>query len=153
MIIGALYLLRQREPSATYDIIRGTAVVCTALVGIVFSVLLRNEDLGTLLPWVNTILHYIMPVVMVLDWLYQPPKTRLAIRQTAFWLIFPFLYLVYSMIRGSIVNWYAYPFLNPSKVGGYGIVALYCLAILVVILVAQFAAHAPGEQVKKRQIG
>lgn len=45
-----------------------------ALVGIVFGALLRDVDLGDLLPWVNTVHHYIMPVVVVLDWLYQPPK-------------------------------------------------------------------------------
>ncbi|MFL5625844.1 MAG: Pr6Pr family membrane protein [Ktedonobacteraceae bacterium] len=46
-----------------------------------------------------------MPVVMVLDWLYQPPKTKLVVTQTWIWLIFPVLYLVYSLIRGSIVGW------------------------------------------------
>jgi len=73
MIIGTAFLMRHREPSAMDDIIRGTSVVCMALVGIVFTVLLRNLDMGHLLPWVNTVTHYIMPVVVVLDWLYQPP--------------------------------------------------------------------------------
>jgi len=44
-----------------------------AIVGIVYGILLRDEDLGALLPWINVVLHYVMPVVVVLDWLYQPP--------------------------------------------------------------------------------
>jgi len=50
MIIGTAFLMRHREPSAMDDIIRGTSVVCMALVGIVFTVLLRNLDMGHLLP-------------------------------------------------------------------------------------------------------
>src|SRR6266498_4149749 len=134
MTIGAISLLRHREPTTTDDIIRGTSVVCMALVGIVFSILLRNEDLGNLLPRVNSMLHYVMPVVVVLDWLYQPPLSELAVKQIAYWLIFPLLYLAYSIIRGAIVGFYAYPFFNPDKVGGYGGVFLYCVAILAVFL-------------------
>lgn len=134
-IVGALLLIQRRESSAAFDNIRGTAAVCMAVVGIVFSILLRNEDLGTLLPWVNFVLHYVMPVIVVLDWLYQPPATTLVVRQVGFWLIFPLAYLVYTLIRGSIVGFYPYPFLNPAKVGGYGGVALYCLGILVLFFI------------------
>ncbi len=104
LLLSAIFLIQRRETTATFDLVRGASVVGMALVGIVFGVLLRDEDLGSLLPWVNIVLHYIMPVVMVLDWLYQPPKTRLTFAQTWMWLIFPFLYLVYSLIRGSIVG-------------------------------------------------
>ncbi len=135
LLVGAIFLLQRREANLTFALVRGASVVGMALVGIVFGALLRDEDLGALLPWVNIVLHYVMPVVMVADWLYDPPKTRLTFSQTWVWLIFPFLYLVYSLIRGSIVGFYAYPFFNPAKSGGYGGVALYCVAILVVFLI------------------
>lgn len=133
MIVAAISLLKRREPTPTDDIIRGTSVVCMALVGIVFSLLLRNEDLGILLPWVNTVTHYVMPVGVVLDWLFQPPQSALAVKQIAYWLIFPALYLAYSIIRGAIVGFYAYPFFDPDKVGSGGVL-LYCVGILVVFL-------------------
>ncbi len=117
LIIGAVYLFRHREPTATDDIIRGSAVASMALVGIVFGVLLRDVDLGALLPWVNIVLHYIMPVVMVIDWLALPPKTTLSLQQTAYWLIYPLVYLVYTLVRGAAVGFYRYPFLNPATAG------------------------------------
>jgi hypothetical protein len=89
LLLGALYLLQWREPTVMDDIIRGTATVCMALVGVVFAVLLRDVDLGHLLPWVNVVLHYIMPVVVVLDLLYQPPKSKLVASHIKYWLIFP----------------------------------------------------------------
>ena len=50
------------------------------------------------------------------------------------WLSFPLVWIVYTLIRGAIVNKYPYPFLDPVH-GGYGSVAVYCDAILVAMLV------------------
>ena len=152
LLISAFYLIQRRDPTATFDLIRGASVVGIALVGIVFGVLLRDEDLGSLLPWVNFVLHYLMPVVMVVDWLYAPPKTRLVFAQTWTWLIFPFLYLVYSLIRGAIVGFYAYPFFNPAKSGGYGGVALYCIAIMVVFLILIWLVMLLGNRGKRGMV-
>lgn len=149
LLLGAFSLIQRREPTMHDDIIRGTSVVCMALVGIVFAVLLRDQDLGSLLPWVNIVVHYIMPVVIVLDWLYQPPKTNLALKQVAYWLIFPALYLIYSLIRGAIIGWYAYPFFNPAKSGGSGGVALYCIAILAIFFFFCWLFMTLGNTVKR----
>jgi hypothetical protein len=111
MIVGAAYLPSNRAPTPTDDIIRGTSVVCMALVGICFQCVAPDVDLGALLPWVNIVTHYVMPIVVVLDWLYQPPQSKLAVKQITYWLIFPLFYLAYSIVRGAIVGFYAYPFL------------------------------------------
>jgi hypothetical protein len=111
------------------------AAINMVVVGIVFAVLLRNSDLGALLPWVNFVVHYLMPCVVVLDWVVLPPRIRLGVRELLVCLIFPALYLVYVLVRGSIVNWYPYPFLNPVK-GGYGGVAAYAVAVTVVFILA-----------------
>ena len=34
-----------------------------------------------------------------------------------YWTLFPLIYLIYSLIRGAIVQWYPYPFLNAAKYG------------------------------------
>jgi hypothetical protein len=36
----------------------------------------------------------------------------------------------HSLVRGGLVNWYPYPFLDPTH-GGYGSVAGYIVAILI----------------------
>jgi hypothetical protein len=152
LIISAVYLIKHHEPTARDDIVRGTSVVCMTLVGVVFSVLLRNVDLGHLLPWVNIVLHYIMPIVIVVDWLYQPPNTKLVFKQTWLWLIFPAMYLVYSVIRGAIVGFYAYPFFNPAKSGGYGGVALYCLAIAITFFFFSWLLMTLGNKLKRNVV-
>jgi hypothetical protein len=75
-----------------------------------------------------------MPIVVIADWLVDPPRERLTLRQGVVWLAYPLVWIVYELIRGSIVGKYHYPFLNPAN-GGYPIVLLYCVAILVLMLV------------------
>lgn len=149
LIISAGYLAFRRKPSALDDIIRCAAVIYMTITGVVYVLLLSGEDLGLLLPWINIVLHYIMPLVVLADWLYQPQRTKLAFKQTLWWLVFPFAYLIYSLIRGPIAGWYPYPFLNPDKVGGYGGVAVYCLVILVGFLAAGWVVRKLGGRLKR----
>jgi hypothetical protein len=130
LIISAVYLMQSRKPSGTDDLLRGAATLYMAITGVVYAVLLSGEDLGLLLPWVNILLHIIMPLAVVADWIYQPPRAKLSLRQLPYWLIFPGVFLIYTLIRGAVVHWYPYPFLNPDKVDGYGGVALYSLGVL-----------------------
>jgi hypothetical protein len=126
----------RREALPALDLARGMSAVNMAVVGIVFAVLLRNVDLGSLLPWVNVLLHYVMPVVVVLEWLLRPPRTRFTARQVGLCLVIPLVYLTYVLVRGAAVSWYPYPFLNPAHVGGYGAVALYGVGIALVFWLA-----------------
>lgn len=152
LLTGAIALLTHREPAATTDTIRGAVVAAMAVVGIVFGALLRDVDLGSLMPWVNVVLHYIMPVVMVADWLILPPRSRLSTRQLAYWLIFPAVYLVYTLVRGARVGFYPYPFLNPAKVNGYGVVALYCVAIAVAFVIVSWLLIVLGNRIPRRAL-
>lgn len=116
------------------------------IVGLVFAVLLRNVDLGALLPWINFVLHYVMPVAIVLDWLLQPPASKLNTKHLAISLVFPAAYLVYVVLRGARTGWYPYPFFNPANVGGYGGVATYSLGIAATFLFAGWALLAIGNR-------
>jgi hypothetical protein len=125
---------------------RYVSAVNMAVVVLVFAVLLRNIDLGALLPWVNFVLHYVMPVAVVLDWLADPPALKLHSNSYFLPLLFPALYLVYVLLRGASTGWYPYPFLNPAKVGGYGGVAMYSLGIAIAVLLASWLLLAVGNR-------
>ena len=85
--------------------------------GLVYAVLLApaSADVGLTEPWVDAVVHEVAPVLVLLDWLVDPPGRRLSVRAgRARWLIFPAVYLVYSLVRGPIADWYPYPFLDPD---------------------------------------
>lgn len=138
-----------RGEAEARDQIRAISAVNMAVVGIVFSALLRHVDLGALLPWVNVVLHYVMPCLVVLDWLLQPPAYRLQVRHLMRCLIFPALYLAYVLIRGAAVNWYPYPFFNPAHAGGYSTVASYSVGIALTFLVTGWLLLFAGNRARQ----
>jgi hypothetical protein len=149
LIISALYLLKSRSPSPRDDVIRGAAVLYMAVTGAVYATLLTGVDVGLLVPWVNILMHVIMPLAVIADWLYQPAHTKVAAKQALVWLIFPAVYVVYTLVRGAIVGWYPYPFLNPANVGGYAGVAVYCAAILAAFFVFGWLIMKLGNSQKR----
>ena len=134
------------DAPGSIDSLRAIAVVNMTVVGIVFAILLRDTDLGSLLPWVNVVLHDVMPCVIVLDWLLQPPRMKLGTRQLLLCQIVPAFYLAYVLIRGGVTGWYPYPFLDPAKVGGYGGVAVYAIGIAATFLIAGWVLLALGNK-------
>ena len=153
VVFGATALLwvKVQKTSHAADLVRGISVVNMVVVGIVFALLLRNVDLGSLLPWVNFLLHYVMPIVVLLDWLLAPPQIRFTFRQVLLCQVVPLVYLAYILVRGAAVNWYPYPFLNPAKVGGYGGVALYALGISIVFFFSAWILLTLGNRMGVRE--
>jgi hypothetical protein len=116
-----------RDTGDRWQMVRGAAVLYMAITGVVYAVLLSDIDVQT--PgFSNTVLHQVMPVVMVLDWLFEPTWVRLRFERALVWLVFPVLYLVYTLVRGPIADWYPYPFIDPDR-HGYGRVAGNCVGI------------------------
>jgi hypothetical protein len=134
------------------ELLRGAATLYLVVTFLVFAVLLSDIPLGILLPWVNTVLHQVMPVAVLLDWVFSPPRLRLALRRSLLWLVLPIVYVTYSLMRGAKVGWYPYPFLDPSKVGGYGGVAAYCFGITVLFLVLTLLLTWCGNSLRERRI-
>lgn len=136
-LIGAAVLLlgatmyAHREPSLTWDLVRGAATMYLTTTFFVYAILLSGleESLDMTLPWVKSVLHQNVPVVMVVDLLLVPLAHKIAFRYALVWTIYPLAYLAYSLVRGPIIDWYPYPFLNPDEVGGYPGVAAYCVGI------------------------
>ena len=86
-----------------------------AVTGIVYNVLLAPvaADVSTNLAWVNVVVHIVGPIVVVFDYLVDPPPMRPTVREAATWLIFLAVWLSYTMLRGPSADWYPYPFLDP----------------------------------------
>ncbi|WP_051237432.1 Pr6Pr family membrane protein [Ottowia thiooxydans] len=142
LIAGACRQWMQARPSAAFESLRAVTTTCMLVVGVVFALLLRDVDLGALSPWVNSVVHHVMPVVVLLDWLLWPPRPAVGLRPLRWVVAFAALYLAYSMVRGAVVEWYPYPFLNPANVGGYGGVAMYAVGIAAIVVVSGWALLA-----------
>ncbi len=95
----------------------------------------------------NQILHTVIPIAAVIDWLLLTRPAPFAVRHATTWLVYPLAYLVFSLVRGEILPpgtpaRYLYSFVDVDRHGYVGIlgntailgVAFYALALLVIAL-------------------
>ena len=91
----------------------------------------------------DILLHYVMPVLFVIDWLFFVPKETLKLKDTPAWLAYPIVYLVWTFIHGAYSGFYPYPFLNNNELG-IARVLLNEAGLLVMFLVLGFILVSGG---------
>ena len=146
LTVGAVRTARGTPDTRAWSLARASTVVALVFVGLVFNLLLAGLDVGAVIPWVNVVVHMLVPAVVLVDWLVLPPEGRLPWRAVAVGVVFPVAYSVYSLVRGAVVGFYPYPFYDPSAVGGAGGVALYLLALVVALVVLSTLVVALGRR-------
>ncbi|HKX47612.1 MAG TPA: Pr6Pr family membrane protein [Gaiellaceae bacterium] len=119
----ALVLVPRARRTALFDGARSAAVLYMAITGVVFALLLSGlqQELQTSLEWVNFVVHKLMPVVLVADWLIDSPRHRLPRVAVLAWLAYPLAWLGYTLMRGEAEGWYPYPFVDVSELGYGGV--------------------------------
>ncbi len=65
----------------------------------------------------NMFLHSGALAVLLVDWFFHRPETRMCKRFFVIWLIYPIVYGAGIMLLGSMRGWYPYPFLNIDQLG------------------------------------
>lgn len=109
-------------------------VTYISIVSLVYNVALRGIwKLEGLLWLLDNMVHVVVPILYIIYWLAFRTRGSLQWKDGLIWLLFPLFYLIYSLIRGAMINWYPYPFLNAFKFG-YGQVSLNILVMLAVFL-------------------
>jgi hypothetical protein len=150
-MLGAAFYRDGRRPG-WLDWLRGASTVYLTITFVVVILLLQNIDVGLQLAWVDFALHKLTPVVMLASWLLDPPARRVTTRTALSWLVFPLAWLVYTLVRGPIADWYPYPFLNPAN-GGYGQVAIVSAGIFIAGAVVCLAVAWLGNRTGARRQG
>ena len=125
------------------EMARGAAVLYMSMTGLVYLLLLSGVNVDTD-QYANWVLHRIVPLLVVADWLYQPPRRPIDFRAALGWLAFPLLYLLYTLVRGPFVDWYPYPFVDPTRDGGYVRVAMACVGVAAGFVAVTWLVTATG---------
>ncbi|MFE7628873.1 Pr6Pr family membrane protein [Kocuria sp. NPDC057446] len=116
---------------------RALATTYMIVSGVVFTIMLANAELFGylfLVPSSSKVLHFVLPVYAVADFLLGPGRHRLAVSTAWTSMVYPVLWAAYTLVRGRLVGWYPYFFLDPDQVGGYTAVGLYSLGVSALIL-------------------
>lgn len=105
------------------------------VVALVYNTVLRGlvplDNWGLL---ADTLLHVINPFLFIILWWLKRKHKVLNYKLAVIWLVYPLAYLVYTLVRGSMVNWYPYPFINAANLGYDKIIQNVFIMLLVFLL-------------------
>ena len=104
------------------------------IVSLIYNTILRGIWQPTgLSRLADELLHLVNPAFFVIYWLIFIPKQALKWTQALNWLWYPFIYVIYALIRGALTKLYPYPFIDAGKFG-YNKIMINSVVLLVVFL-------------------
>jgi len=162
VLLGGAFLAPAVIRSVRWDIVRGAAMMYLVTTFVVYGFLVSSFDnpFNTTRHWTHTVVHQVIPVVLVLDLLIRPFANRLRWRAALLWTVYPVAYLGWSMVRGAIDGWYPYDFIDPDETG-WSQVALNTIGItigflalgLFIVWLSHVARRGAGERPTMRGRG
>lgn len=88
------------------------------ITGLVYFLILRHTWNPTGLWWLADVaLHYVMPALYLIEWLFFTPKGYLRWHDALRWLVFPLGFAAWALFWGAVFGFYPYPFLDVAKLG------------------------------------
>jgi hypothetical protein len=114
--------------------------VYIVVVGLVYQLILSKPLSG----WIivsDGILHAVIPVFFTIYWFVFISNQRVNVATIPYWLIYPFIYFLYILVRGELTDIYPYPFIDVSELG-YPKVLFNCFVVAIVFLVISISLAA-----------
>lgn len=109
---------RGKNSGKNAGFLRGAFVVFISVTCIVYALFLRPywKPEG-LMATADVILHFVVPLSFILDWIVTEKPGTLRPRWTFAWLIYPLVYLAGALFFARLTGIYVYPFIDLSKLG------------------------------------
>jgi hypothetical protein len=137
IIVGITCLLlavKLDRSSTVFRVFRLIGIVAITITGIVYhSVLAQLFDLESWALVADHALHTISPILAVVGWLMFGPRGLTSTRIVWLSAIFPVCWCIFTLVRGEIVGFYPYPFIDVGALG-YGRVLVNCAWVAVLYL-------------------
>ena len=87
----------------------------------------------------DKLLHVVVPLMALIGWILFGPRRRVDRLDLLTFLVVPVVWLAYTLIRGAMVGWYPYPFIDVG-VHGYAAVGATCLVIAALMVASAIGA-------------
>ena len=139
-LVDALYLLFHRENDGSRSWcfpLKGIAMMGITVTWLVAHFMLGNFTMGASMQISIRLVHYVVPVMTILDWLLFDEKGQMRATSPLLWTTLPLLYFAVVMLLAALTAgtpFYPYPFMNVSTQG------LTRVLVTVVLMVAFFVA-------------
>lgn len=133
--VAGIAALRGQVDRAWITAARAVVLSWTTTAGIVFAFLVWQAGERAIridVPWSDQLLHFWLPALAMLDWIFAPGRRGAPRRMIVVVLAYPLLWGGATMWRGSVMGWYPYYFLDLRQVSGPAEFLLTSGAALVV---------------------
>ncbi len=145
-----LALQSDRPRSTLFKALRLNGVLCIAVTGIVYHLVLAGT--AELTGWAsvaNLIVHTFTPLLGVIGWLVFGPRRETDWSIVGWSIVYPLLWLAFTLIRGEGIGFYPYPFVDVNE-HGYGTVLLNCLFVALLFLALAAGATLLDRRISQR---
>lgn len=150
---SAALALRPAGRGRVLAVLRLDAVLGIAVTAAVYHALLADlYDLRGAEEFANQLFHSVSPALALLGWLLFGPRGLLDRRVVLAAMLYPLLWLVFALVRGAVIDWYPYPFVDVSRFG-YATVLLNCLGVTALFLVLAAALLGLDRLLARRPAG
>lgn len=151
-VMSGVVALRARGEPTWMPGLRVSVTTFLVVAGIVFTMLVtQSAERGYYLevPWSDQILHYWLPAILLVDWLVGPGRQCTPWRTLVYVIGYPLVWGLVTLVRGSLVGWYPYFFMDPDQVSGWaeflayavGALALFAVVATVLMLAPRLIAR------------
>ena len=118
-VVGAIVALRSGADPPWLTNLHALVLTWILVAGIVFAILVQQAGARgfTLeVPWSDQVLHFWLPAFALLEWVFATGRGRAQWRMLFVVIGYPVVWGVITLVRGAVVGWYPYFFLDPDQV-------------------------------------
>ncbi len=119
------------------------------VVGVVYQTVLRRpEPLIGNARIADDIIHGFIPLWMLVYWFLFSFGKKINQSTIPYWLIFPAVYLMYTLAHGAMIDFYPYPFVNVNELGYPKVLMNSSLLVLFFLVLAYGLAALSNRKYK-----
>lgn len=157
LVVHNLKQVLKGETKGHYDGFIRFKGACTMAITVTFLVyaflLAPTEQPQHIFTLQNLLVHYIVPLLILLDFFIFDEKKKVKVLDPIIWVAIPYIYLAYALIRSVIVGpnghvQYPYFFINVAEYGVGG-VALWVLGLTAFFVVLGYFMYFVNHLVKE----
>ncbi len=122
-LIDAIYLVAWRDNDGSKSWcfpLKGIAMMGITVTWLVAHFMLGDFNMGASMRVSIRLVHYVVPIMTILDWLLFDGKGRMGATSPLLWATFPLAYFVVVMLLAAFTSatpFYPYPFMNVATQG------------------------------------
>ena len=153
-LTAGLLAVRLNRTETWFRVLRLSAVIGITITGIVFHLALKGlTELTGPAVTADWILHTASPILGLVGWVVFGPRGWVTSRIVKLSVLFPVLWLAYTLVRGALVedrtgrNFYPYPFLDVVE-HGYARVFVNIVVVAVLFFVLALGALAADKRLR-----